>query len=363
MNSSTSNSRNYRGASFAWIFAFAVLLIVSSVMAYSYGLAPLSGDLTRLGGFSEVHYGPMLPQRAFARQMYAYGDTSAARAGRHYDLIIFGDSFSVPHTDRATWVDYLAAESGLRTLVVPGHGTQSLFDYLSSRSFRVNPPHLIIYESVTRDLAASLGGMDGRKCEPPPARLALVLPRRPTGLEPTRLVQRPLDFISLGDRFGTAAFTLKQRLTNTLLPPLAGARRLHLSRDDLFSARLPNALLYLPRDKAAQSITPAASALLVCTLSALARDVERSGQTRFLFVPALDKSAAYAAFEPPRSFHMPPALEQLRQSGLKHSADPSPALEAAINRGERDIYLPNDTHWGSAGAAIAARAILHAIYD
>lgn len=363
MNFSISNFKSKPGAIFAWSFAVAVALIVSTVLGYSYKLAPLSGDLTRLGGFSEADYGPMIPQRAFRRQMYAYGETSAAQADHRYDLIIFGDSFSVPHADRATWVDYLVAASGLRTLVVPGHGTESLFDYLASPSFRSNPPQLIIYESVTRDLAASIGGAGGRKCDPPPSRLDLRLPWRPTGLKPTQLVQRPLRFASLGDRFGTTAFTLRQRLTNGLLPPLAGARRLKLSRHDLFSARVLDELLYLPRDKVAQSITPSASTLVVCTLSALARDVERSGRTRFVFMPALDKSAAYASFEPTRSFHMPPVLEYLRHSGFKHSADPSKALEAAIDRGERDIYLPNDTHWGSAGAAIAANTVAHAIYD
>ncbi len=363
MNFSILNSKTRPYGIFAWSFAVAVALIVSIMLGYSYKLAPLSGDLTRLGGFSEADYGPVVPQRAFAQQMYAYGDINAAQANHHYDLIIFGDSFSVPHTDRATWVDYLVAASGLRTLVVPGRGTQSLFDYLASPSFRLNPPQLIIYESVTRDLAASIGGVGGRRCDPPPSRLERRPPGRPTGLKPTKLIQRPLNFASLGDRFGTAAFTLRQQLTNGLLPPLAGARRLKLSRHDLFSSRVSDELLYLPRDKAAQSITPGGSSLVVCTLSALARDVERSGRTRFMFMPALDKSAAYAAFEPTRSFHMPPVLEHIRQSGFKHLADPSTELEAAVDRGERDIYLPNDTHWGSGGAAIVASTMAHAIYE
>jgi hypothetical protein len=34
------------------------------------------------------------------------------------------------------------------------------------------------------------------------------------------------------------------------------------------------------------------------------------------------------------------------------------ALISAIHNGEQDVYLPDDTHWGSSGYQIAAETLL-----
>jgi len=39
------------------------------------------------------------------------------------------------------------------------------------------------------------------------------------------------------------------------------------------------------------------------------------------------------------------------------------ALRREIANGERDVYLPNDTHWGSAGMKIAAQSLYHYLLE
>ena len=42
---------------------------------------------------------------------------------------------------------------------------------------------------------------------------------------------------------------------------------------------------------------------------------------------------------------------------LSHLSLPA-ALISAIHMGEQNVYLPNDTHWGSSGSQIAAETLL-----
>jgi hypothetical protein len=94
-----------------------------------------------------------------------------------------------------------------------------------------------------------------------------------------------------------------------------------------------------------------------CRLLDLQQRVERDGRTRLLLVIAPDKSTAYADYLPAES-RLPNAIERLAQiRGL-----PLPRLDLvmkqAIQQGAVDVYLPNDTHWGTAGSKLAAGAVI-----
>jgi hypothetical protein len=68
-----------------------------------------------------------------------------------------------------------------------------------------------------------------------------------------------------------------------------------------------------------------------------------------------DKSWAYAPYLPAASWQVD-AAARLAPAGVAMPRVDL-ALRAAIAAGVADVYLPDDTHWGSAGSRIAARVV------
>jgi hypothetical protein len=84
--------------------------------------------------------------------------------------------------------------------------------------------------------------------------------------------------------------------------------------------------------------------------------VEANGTTRFAFVMVPDKSWAYAPYLPDYSWQID-AAKHLSLDVSFNMPRVDLALRAAIGAGVQDVYLPNDTHWGSAGSRIAAQVV------
>lgn len=95
-----------------------------------------------------------------------------------------------------------------------------------------------------------------------------------------------------------------------------------------------------------------------CRIEKMRKQVEANGQTRFVLMVAPDKLTAYADFLRDKGLHDISALSELSV----HLPEVMPrldlALTSAINDGEQDVYLPDDTHWGSSGNQIAAETLL-----
>ncbi|MBS0172968.1 MAG: hypothetical protein JSR64_02925, partial [Nitrospira sp.] len=95
-----------------------------------------------------------------------------------------------------------------------------------------------------------------------------------------------------------------------------------------------------------------------CALAALALKFQANGLTAFVTALAPDKSSAYRPWlrEPEKiaESRLPDLLERFPVPDARLDA----AVRKSVSVGIRDVYMPDDTHWGGAGQALAAEAIM-----
>jgi hypothetical protein len=96
----------------------------------------------------------------------------------------------------------------------------------------------------------------------------------------------------------------------------------------------------------------------VCRIEGLRKRIEENGQTRFVLMLAPDKLTAYADFLSDSSLRDASALSRLADQLPQIAPRLDWTLISAIRQGVEDVYLPDDTHWGSTGHRIAAETLL-----
>jgi hypothetical protein len=311
------------------------------------------GDLTRLGWYAKPLYAPARPQLEFQTVKFKVGPYEG-----YHDIVILGDSFSA-----AGWPNYLAAQGWSVAVVPPADTLQRKLDVeglLSSAAYRAHPPKLFIYESAQRELSDRFAGAPG-ECG------AAMLSRPPLALPPAAPEQLPMHPVLPDDRVRIdarqIAFARDFVVANLKRPfrrksPVVYLQALSVPR---FSSERPRALLSYSNDLVTASLKPADVERIRCGLLEIQRRVEASGTTRFLAAIAPDKRSIYA----------PDLAAQPAPAGvISGLADPrlalvrlDLALRRAVEAGELDVYLPNDTHWGAAGHRIVADAVLEYLRD
>ncbi len=344
---------------YAFALTIVALAVVGTILtvAVFVGPSPLSkpgsnGDLTRLGWYANTLYAPTRPQLEFQPPRFRIG------AYEHYhDVVILGDSFS--ESEPMGWPNYVA-EQGWSVVVVPPARTSrrdlDVDALLGSPVYRAHPPKVFIYQSVERalkhrfsvpppDCTAPMGGRP-TIAWPPPA-------------TPERGATRPfLPDLKVDLDGGQIAFARDFILANLRRPfrrqnSIVYRETLRAPR---FSSRRPQTLLFLSADLETASLESVDLDRIRCGLIDVQRRVEAAGTTRFVAMIAPDKRAIYApdivgAAGPgsvvPKLVDPRLALARLDLS-----------LRQAVEAGELDVYLPNDTHWGAVGHRVAADTVL-----
>ncbi|HET6370235.1 MAG TPA: hypothetical protein VFG95_03510, partial [Nitrospiria bacterium] len=95
-----------------------------------------------------------------------------------------------------------------------------------------------------------------------------------------------------------------------------------------------------------------------CGLINLQNRIQANGVTFFVILIAPDKLTAYADYITDRDFTQISRLDRLASDPGLHLPRVDLALKKAIDAGVKDVYLPDDTHWGSAGYKIAADTLV-----
>lgn len=340
-------------------YVMMVLIPLGLVWAGVYYLAldfqPLRGDLTRLGGYSENEFG-WNGQELIFNPPLARGGTLNGQ----YDIAVLGDSFSSRTTpDRQTrlgsfWTDFLVADTGLSVGVFDRSRTP-VEQYLASASFRTHPPKLVVYESVERALEPNLS-QPARACPDLPPYKPFDMAIRPTNKAPSTIGRDRGGLLAEG-QFDLATDYFKKNFIRSILgkneTPVV---RFKLSRSDLFTSRRSTELLVIFDDTTKSRWSAAQWKNFACNLLQLRAEVESNGVTRFVALLAPDKGTVYRNYiTPPRQF--PNGTEIL----AVNPAIPMPridiALKTAAAAGVKDLYMPNDTHWGTAGSRIAAATV------
>lgn len=335
-------------------------LIAGVLLAVAVWLEPNAGDLTRLGGFAENQFGWVGEQVQYTPPLAQPYDSSQA-----YDVLVIGDSFSlqtvasVRTNPGGFWTDHLAAISGATV----GVGWEAKFPvarYLESASFRDHPPRFLVIELAERNLAV-IPPAASPDCSLPAARAVTPMESRavPGSL---RAIQRPAHHPTLRAAIDEANDVIAksvQRLAG--LGELAKVGRVILNRSDLFSNALPHEILLFADDFLKVKWAETDLRRTACTMRSWQMAAEANGFTQLLILIAPDKTTIYQPYmrDPIIMPAFIPALaERVGTAVLRADL----ALGAAVAQGRKDVYLPNDTHWGSAGARIAAELVAGRIF-
>ena len=330
---------------------------VAGLAGLSFRVEPFAGDLTRIGGYLETEFGETAAQRRFDRNYYQYTRDYGDLVDGSFDVVVFGDSFSAQVQSRAGWQNFFYDLTGLSIITYHHDGIGQLDAYVQSDAFRTAPPRLLVVQNVERNARWRLGGFSGAcRTAASAATLPLDAPIElaPQNLE-TTAVYRPTRHPSLIAGLNDAARLVMLNLKFGVLPFLSGVREVQLDRDSLFSSARSDRLLYYATDEAKYRLGAGDRQALACSLLNMQAAVEANGYTTFILMVAPDKLSVYRRYLASRTLGVSPVYRAVRDTeGLRH-VDLLAAFDLALDDPAIvDLYMPNDTHWSSAGASIAA---------
>lgn len=329
--------------SYAVLLAAAIAAWCAFLGAYSLSLEPLSGDLARIGRFDEADFGPRAGQLRFSRPLF---ETAPPRLA--HDVVVLGDSLS--HDAASGWQNFMALETG-ETFAVFHWKQRKWEDLLSDPGYREHPPKVFIFQTFERSLKehAREGPCGGLI---PPPRPSLAPRRRPAE---TFVYRRPVRARLSDVNLSYALDSMVARARRRLGLRSGEAMEVSLERP-LFSSRKADAALIFRDDLLKGAWTRADLDAVSCGLRRLQDAVQGDGRTLFLAVLVPDKLSAYSGDLKDRSLAGLGVLDRLDLEGV-NVVPVGARLTEAVKAGTVDVYLPDDSHLGSAGYAIMARSI------
>lgn len=334
----------------------ATLLCVGALYALAWWLQPVYGDLVRIGGHAEREFGWNAPMFEFSPLEATWGGDSYSRA---VDVLVLGDSFANLRPPMQ-WQNRLAALTGWRIHTLDKHHVD-IDRLLDSPLFRDRPPRVVIWNTIERDLRDEYADNDGRCAPHVPSVASLVLPVRASGAQPRAFMRpRGVDGINPGH---ARAWLWKNLLRDHTGLYRGDTLHLRLKRADLFSSRDSRGLLIYRLDLLKGDWRDTDLDRTRCSFASMAARFERNGVTRFVTALAPDKSSAYRPWLVEPAQFPESRLPALMRGFPVADARLDLVLAEAIRRGTKDVYMPDDTHWGSAGHDLAAHAILKLLAD
>ena len=337
----------------------ALLIPLGSLFAVFTALAlwvqPIEGDLTRLGGFMENDYGWNEPQQQFSSTLFKL--TGERKYDRYYDVVVLGDSFSNANP-RAQWQNYFVRATGL-SLVTYKIDDIDIESFVSSPAYQDHPPRIVIYESVERSFVDRGSFWNKGDCRtyhtpafkgPPfkihPGNQALSSHTRNTRTGP------------LHPNLSSGAHYLKRLIKKTFSKKSNQAIKIALNRNDLFSNRQSDHILVYRNDFKRYQVSKENLNRAICGLSYIQNTFQKTGKTYFVGMVAPDKLTAYMDVYKNFDHDNTHWMDEIIKHPQLHAPKLDVALRNEIASGTRDVYLPNDTHWGSAGHRITAHTLI-----
>ncbi len=334
---------------FGWVLG-TVLALIAAAWGLAWWLQPLYGDLTRIGGHAERAFGWNTPMEEFHPLASTFGEWT-----QPVDVLVIGDSFANlrPHQQ---WQNWLAARTGWRIHTLDKHKVE-IETLVAGSLYRQHPPRVVIWNSVERDLFDEYAEQSDRCTQPDPTIHVDPLDRQPRDIRPIG-ISRPQSMDSLNPGF--ARVWLWRNLPRRMFGLETSETRVFpLARSDLFSASAADRLLMFDRDlRNKQRWHGRDNGRIRCSFARLARLFEASGATRFVTALAPDKSSAYRPWLKDPAALPEGRLAELLEGFPVPDARLDRAVASALKAGMPDVYMPDDTHWGTAGHKLAADAIL-----
>ena len=329
-------------------------LNIAVVWGLAVYLRPLDGDLTRVGGYTENDFHWTKPQQTFAKNSFRIA-ANLDDFNRYYDVVVLGDSFSCDQEGRRFgWQNFFLKRTGL-TMIVFDVRKFWPRQVIESEAFRKHPPRFFVFESVERylyDRTAYFVDVPVPEAELPKKRSALTLKNSggeaiPMELQPARSCLDS-DYV-LG--FLNAVMQRRFRLNNQVL-------RLPLKQGGLFSSRTAKEMLVYFDEVAKNILTARNLDKLRAGMLRLQSIVESNGSTQFVYLIAPDKSSIYSPYLANPDDTTMDLLDDASKENRLHLVRTDKILSREIASGTPDVYLPNDSHWGSVGHRLASEGLV-----
>ncbi len=321
---------------------------------------PIEGDLTRLGGFTENDFGWNEPQQRFSSMLYTFDKGRDYK--QYHDVVVLGDSFSITFP-KTQWQNYFVRATGL-SLVTYKVDDIDIEAFVTSAAYRDHPPRIVIYQTVERSFVGRGTKWNNGACEP---ESFTKLPWKPLPLQPGN---QPTSPHSRDNRSGpfhpnlsSGAHFLKRTIKKTFNKKSHRTIKLPLTRDDLFSNRQSGQLLVYRNDFERYRVSPEQLKQAICGFSRIQTVFQKNKQTFFVGVVAPDKLTSYLEYIQDYDREKIHWLDEIARHPQLHTPRLDVALREEIASGVRDVYLPNDTHWGSNGHRAVARNLLEYLMD
>lgn len=304
-------------------------------------------DLARLGSFwpSESQTG----NKNYPKHHTEFADYIASGRRESFDVLTIGDSFSNSGGGNY-YQDYLASRYGLKVLNVrvKNHCLEDLYMLAESGLLDEISPRCVILESVERAVQDRLGQ---RIISPVNATRKDVIRRvlaGTSGRQPSTGLLAP---VMLKANYGF----LRNKLCHILRPDTLGpdAFITELDREMFTNKGQGNLLLYYHDDMNFVN-SPLNPEIFARNLSNAARILRDKGIT-LIFFAAPDKYDLYYPYiadksgKPANNFFT--AMMSVEHEGYT-VVDAKSILQSALERGEKDVYRLDDTHWSYRGIEI-----------
>jgi hypothetical protein len=326
------------------IFIGMAILITISIY-----VQPLQGDLTRLGGYAERDFGWNIPRKVLS------DDVQLARSyDKYYDIVILGDSFS----KSGLWQSFLTDKTNFSFTTLHWDDT-TVEEVINNQIFKSNPPKLFIVEMGARSLPMRFSSANA-ECDTNKGTKSM-------NNWFTQDVRPHIPFIEINRQTKTRWSDINLKfallyLENSLLrwffnDDFSKVRKYALNATNLFSNRNSDEILLLSTWFDAKVWSDEEIAKAICSISNIQDTVQSNGKTMFIILPIPDKGTAYEKYIINPKFS---SMEELTLKLIKYNIN-TPRLDLILNKaienGVKDVYLPNDTHYGTTGYQLTAKAV------
>lgn len=327
-------------SSFAYLkwFTLPVLVFFVTAVPLTLFFEPVSGDLTRIGHWSERDFGWNQPQPAVT--VHANG-TSITNP----HVVVLGDSFSHPNV----WQSYLAESRHLEILSFQYQDVGCVDNWLHWVVEQRYPNmRTVVIETVERGFVPLFRNLN--TCLRRTPKSFELAEKNVTSTRPQKGLM-----LDAGYLIPTATNMLRAAWSDE---PMASGEVINvpLSTDRLFSNRKAGRLLYFAEDELKTSWSEKDQAAAVGNLKRIQDDLAKKG-LRLVVIVVPDKSSAYRPYLANEASKVgyPDVSEQLKTAGV-NNVNLLSYFQYAV--GETvDLYLPNDTHLSTQGYKLMASKV------
>lgn len=299
---------------------------------------PLTGDLTRLGNFSENDFGwnKTQPILAIVRQ-----DEITP------NVIVLGDSFSRWNY----WQSVVMGKQVYHCLTFQWDNPQELESWIISLKKDYPATQYVIVETVEREFVhrfnTKQNTIPGKKLTPQKTEVYCTASKR--------AVDRSFTFSDPNYLIG-ALYNSLRSFSQTTASGLTFISP--LKRGDLFSNKRSDRLLYYTDDNLKKDWSLEEVKKSVHNIKQIQESAQRHGIILILAVVP-DKSTTYGNYFTSSQFDhpIPDIWEELDRQGITQ-VNLKPPLIAAVDK-TQDLYMPNDTHLSTKGFMLMGNAVTH----